>query len=121
MDSFAGLLQLRQAYVPVVSTCDLKAQVTKLCGQAVQSTVLEPLLHLTLGELSAACQLAEGQRCGLAEPASDGSTHLAEAEQPGPFLQLQEHIRAGHAARLLTALLLLALRKLARAVSTRSV
>ncbi len=109
VDSLAGLQQLRQAYVRVFSACMAGAEVTDLSGLGLQGSVLEPLLHLTLGELSAACQLAEKQqRCDRVESASFGSSSLNQAERPGSGLQPREDMRAGQAALLLTALFLLA-------------
>ncbi|GAB4815667.1 hypothetical protein N2152v2_002713 [Parachlorella kessleri] len=110
VDSLTSLQQLRQAYVRVVGNCMLEARIDDLCGLALQGAVMEALLHLTLGELSAACQLAEGRHSCRAEPAPNGSAYLAQSEQPALRLQPHEHSRAasGHAAQLLNILFSLA-------------
>ena len=109
VDSLAGLHQLRQAYVWVVGASMTAARVTHQCGLTLESPILEPLLHLVLGELSAACQAAAEQHSGLAEPPLDGSASLGQAEQPGSSLQAKKQTREGQAALFVTLLSLLAL------------
>ncbi|GAB4821634.1 hypothetical protein N2152v2_008680 [Parachlorella kessleri] len=88
---------LRQMCVAAIGGCMTDSRTPKQWGLDAASPALEAMLHLALGELTAASQIAT-ERHSLAEPPLHGSTYFDQAEQPGITLQPREHTRIGCAA-----------------------
>ena len=61
---YATLQLLRKQYVATAALCLVEVEAAEQWEVGLASPTLEPLLHLALGEISAACQLAAEQPSG---------------------------------------------------------
>ncbi|GAB4815663.1 hypothetical protein N2152v2_002709 [Parachlorella kessleri] len=100
--------KMREAFVIFAFRCMQAPGAAERWGLSPASPALEPMLHLALGQLSAACQLAAEQPVGLAALPSKVRRQLLE-QQPELEILANAHGKAWGAASLSRRLLATAL------------